>query len=240
MNPFESTIPFRNLFVGENKKPTFILISAPFLLITYKYFGSPDSPVTNFALGYITFDHEQIVPFLYSFLASFLLLGVVPSLIVKWAFHEPLFKYGVRLGDIRFGSKAFLILAPVIIILAYASSRMDSFIAEYPLYKGVRGSLGIFVPYAFSYALYYLGYEFFFRGYMQFGLRDSLGDWNAILVQTLASSLLHIGKPACEIYGSVVAGILWGVIAFRTQSLLFILLLHWLLGISVDVFITHL
>jgi len=240
VNRFESTIRFSNLFIGESRKPTFILLSAPLLLITYKYFGSHDSPLTHLALRYMTFDHAQITPPLYSFLASFLLLGLVPSLMVKWAFREPLFKYGVRLGDIRFGSKAFLILAPVIMALAYSSSRIDSFIAEYPLYKGVKGSLWIFIPYAFSYALYYLGYEFFFRGYMQFGLRDRLGDWNAILIQTLASSLLHIGKPAWEIYGSIVAGIIWGLIVFRTQSLLFVVLLHWLLGISLDVFITYL
>ena len=57
---------------------------------------------------------------------------------------------------------------------------------------------------------YYLGWEFFFRGFMQFGLRGALGDWNAILVQTLASCLIHIGKPAGEIYGAIVAGLLWG------------------------------
>ena len=72
---------------------------------------------------------------------------------------------------------------------------------------------------------------------MQFGLRDRLGDWNAILVQTLASSLLHVGKPFGETVGAVLGGLVWGVVAFRSRSLLVPLLTHWLLGLSLDLFI---
>jgi membrane protease YdiL (CAAX protease family) len=75
---------------------------------------------------------------------------------------------------------------------------------------------------------------------MQFGLRTRLGDWNAILVQTLVSCLLHIGKPSAEIYSSILGGIVWGTIVFRTRSLLPALLLHWLLGVCLDAFIIYL
>jgi membrane protease YdiL (CAAX protease family) len=74
---------------------------------------------------------------------------------------------------------------------------------------------------------------------MQFGLRKALGDWNSILIQTLASCLLHIGKPAGEIYGSIIGALIWGIVAFRAQSILFIILLHWFLGVSLDFFICY-
>jgi membrane protease YdiL (CAAX protease family) len=70
------------------------------------------------------------------------------------------------------------------------------------------------MAYSLFYLLYYLGWEFFFRGYMQFGLRRRLGDWNAILIQTLASCLLHIGKPDTEIFSSILGGIVWGMVVF--------------------------
>ncbi len=75
---------------------------------------------------------------------------------------------------------------------------------------------------------------------MQFGLRRRLGDWNAILIQTLASCLLHIGKPDKEIFSSILGGIVWGMVVFRTRSLLPALLLHWLLSTSLDAFIIYL
>jgi membrane protease YdiL (CAAX protease family) len=74
---------------------------------------------------------------------------------------------------------------------------------------------------------------------MQYGLRDSMGSVNALLVQVMASVTVHIGKPTGEIYGSIVGGLIWGILAFRTRSLLSGLLQHALLGILRDWFICH-
>jgi membrane protease YdiL (CAAX protease family) len=125
------------------------------------------------------------------------------------------------------------------IALSYLSSRTEPFRLEYPLFKGASSSPWIFSAYAFSTLIFYLGWEFFFRGYMQFGLQKTFGGWNAILVQTLASCLLHIGKPIAEIYGSILGGIAWGIMARRGNSLLFVILLHWLLGVTLDIFISY-
>jgi membrane protease YdiL (CAAX protease family) len=74
---------------------------------------------------------------------------------------------------------------------------------------------------------------------MQFGLRRSLGDANALLVQVLASCLLHLGKPAVEVYGSIFAAVLWGLVAFRTRSVLSGLMQHFVLGVALDWFICY-
>jgi membrane protease YdiL (CAAX protease family) len=50
---------------------------------------------------------------------------------------------------------------------------------------------------------------------------------------------LHIGKPPAETYGSILGGIVWGLMAWRGHSLLFVILLHWLLGVALDVFISY-
>jgi len=70
-------------------------------------------------------------------------------------------------------------------------------------------------------------------------LEGKFGGWNAILVQTLVSCLLHIGKPPAEIYGSIFGGIVWGMMAWRGHSLLFVILLHWVLVVSLDAFISY-
>jgi len=240
MTQFNTLTLFNELFNRENRKAAIILLSTPVILTTFRYYGMKD-----FYLNYLTpvfspFGNKELTSVLYIFSSSLVLLGLLPALMIKFIFHESLSFYGVRFGDWQFGVKAFLILAPLMIALTYLSSRMESFAAEYPLYKGAGASLYNFMTYSLFYLVYYLGWEFFFRGYMQFGLRRRLGDWNAILIQTLASCLLHIGKPDAEIFSSILGGIVWGMVVFRTRSLLPVLLLHWLLGISLDAFIIYL
>jgi membrane protease YdiL (CAAX protease family) len=228
------------LFNRENRKPTIILLSAPVILTTFRYYGTKDFYLNHLALSFSLFGNGELASALYTFFSSLILLGLLPALMIKFIFHESLSDYGVRLGDWQFGAKAFLILGPVLAALTYPSSRMESFVAEYPLYKGAGASPSIFIVYSLLYLVYYIGWEFFFRGYMQFGLGGRLGVAIAILVQTLASCLLHIGKPGAEIYSSILGGIVWGMVVFRARSLLPVLLLHWLLGISLDAFIIYL
>jgi hypothetical protein len=59
-----------------------------------------------------------------------------------------------------------------------------------------------------------------------------MGDASAVLVQVMASTLLHIGKPAAEVYASILGGMLWGLFAFRTKSLLSGLSQHYGLGLA--------
>jgi membrane protease YdiL (CAAX protease family) len=66
-----------------------------------------------------------------------------------------------------------------------------------------------------------------------------VGAANAVLIQVMASSLLHLGRPASETFGAIGAGVLWGVLAFRTRSLLSGLLQHALVGIALDWFICY-
>ncbi len=76
---------------------------------------------------------------------------------------------------------------------------------EYPLDKLADRSTGRFLLHATGYFLFYVGWEIYFRGFMQFGLQARFGVWQAILVQTLASCLLHIGKPTVRFLGRSLA-----------------------------------
>lgn len=239
MRRFESTLSVRGLLSGEHRKPTLILLIAPLLLTVFKYYGSKAFFLDTLAPTLSWIEEPELAAALYAFLASLVLLGIIPLMIVKWVFKEPLSSYGIQIGDAKFGLKAFLVMAPVMMIATWLSSKMPEFLAEYPLYAGAGETPMQFVMHAGSYLFFYLGWEFFFRGFMQFGLRDSLGDWNAILVQTLASCLLHIGKPDGEIFGSILAGIVWGIVVFRARSILYVLLVHWILGVALDFFIVY-
>ena len=236
---FSSSLSLSGLMTGENKKPTIILLLTPFILTTWKYYGTKAFYLSDLASSFVLLNDPQRTAELYTFFSAFLLFGLVPMAIIKFVFKEKISSYGLQLGNVRLGLKAFLVLSPVFVLASYSSINKPDFLAEYPLFKGASASPGMFLSHAFAYLFFYIGWETYFRGFMQFGLRKSLGDWQSILVQTLASCLLHIGKPSGEIYGSIIGALVWGIMAYRTRSLLFIILMHWLLGVSLDFFISY-
>ena len=231
---FTTSFSLSGLITGENKKPTIILLLTPFILTTWKYFGTKPFYLSNLTSTLVLFGDPQRTAELYTYLSAFALFAVVPFLIIRFVFKERLSSFGLQVGDWRFGLKAFLVLAPIFALASYLSRNDPEFVAEYPLFKGAGISSTAFLSHAFSYLLFYIGWETYFRGFMQFGLRQTLGDWQAILVQTALSCILHIGKPTGEIYSSVIGALIWGIIEFRAQSILFIILLHWLLGVVLD------
>ncbi|MBI4417405.1 MAG: CPBP family intramembrane metalloprotease [Ignavibacteriales bacterium] len=237
VNRFGSSLSLAGLFSGGNRKPTLILLLTPILLTTFKYYGSKQWYEEFLSDIIVLGGTPEWTAALYVFLSSFILLGLVPFIVIRFVFKEQLSLYGWQLGDARFGLTALAILAPLFVASAYPSASMPDFMAEYPLYRGAGTGWNTFALHALSYGLFYVGWETYFRGFMQFGLRSTVGDWNSILIQVLASCLVHIGKPAAETFSSILGGLLWGILAFRTRSILYGLAIHWLLGVALDFFI---
>lgn len=226
--------PLLDAFRGPNRKPTVILLSSPVLLLAWKYYCAPEFLAAQFPT--VTSD-ARLTGVIGHFLGCFVLLGVVPAVAIKLLFRERLRDYGVGLG---IPGRTWLSLAfftPLFLLAAYGASQDPQFLAKFPLNPQAGSSRSMFALHAATYGLFYVGWEFYFRGFLLFGLRDSLGAVNAVLVQTLASALLHIGSPAAESFGAVLAGLLWGALALQTRSLLSGLGQHYLLGIALDAFI---
>lgn len=219
---------------GPQRKPTVILLSSTVLMIAWWYFGSPEFYHEHFAAAG---GAPSAAPAVYYFVSCFLLLGAVPALIVKFVLREPLAHYGVQWGDRVRTFRSFLLLGPLFIVGGYISSRTPAVAAYYPINEAACESAGAFAAHAFWYLLFYLGWEFHFRGFLQFGLRDSMGATNALLVQVMASSIVHFGRPDVETFAAILGGILWGWIAYRTRSIVAGLGQHALLGLSLDFFL---
>lgn len=88
--------------------------------------------------------------------------------------------------------------------------------------------------YEASYGLYFLGWEFFFRGFLGFGLFRSLGYYG-VFVATVPFAVMHVGKPEAEALGSVVAGVALGLFALKERSFVYGALLHALVAWTMDV-----
>ncbi len=211
-----------------------ILLSAPVLLTVYRYHAYPGFFTADFDLVSTADQNLRIN----QFIRFFVLFFVLPAVYIKFVMHKNLKDYGLGLGDIKTGTKTLLLLIPIIVIAIYFAAGMPDVRSEYPLAKSLLQDQSNLMVYELAYVVfYYIAWEFYFRGFLLFGLKERFGAFNAILIQTISSCLVHIGKPEGEIIGSIIVGIIFGLIALRTKSIWYVFVLHALIGVLTDLFI---
>ena len=103
----------RDLWAPENRKTTVVLLLTPILLTTFKYYGSKAFYLSHLAGAFAVLGEDSRAAEIYHFLASFLLLGLIPALVTRFGFREPLRTCGVRWGDVGYSLKALLVMLPL-------------------------------------------------------------------------------------------------------------------------------
>jgi membrane protease YdiL (CAAX protease family) len=220
----------------EHLEASVILLLTPIVLTLWVYQGKRDSFARLFA-GFQGPWPADVYSTLYEYLAAFLLMFGVPALLSRLLLKRSVGENGLQLGDVHQGLRMVGVGLPFALLIAYLAAKDPSIRAEYPLAKGAMSQLGLLLLVEACYLLYYLGWEFLFRGFMLSGLQRHYGPLVAILIQTIPSTLVHIGKPYSENWAALIAGIILGYIAVRTRSIFYPMLLHAVVGIGTDVFI---
>jgi membrane protease YdiL (CAAX protease family) len=236
-NIFKSVFSLHGLYTPADKKSTILLLLAPLIIITWRYYGSRWLYLSHFAEYFSFFGSAAMTSEWYTYINAFVLLGVSSIVIIKFLFKEKTADYGFQLGDYKFWIPTLLAICVVMVGAGYLASHSPRFIEEYPLYKGAGTSIGSFLVHAAAYSLLFIGWEMFFRGLLQHGLTGRFGAWGAILVQASLSCILNIGKPTEEIYMSIVASIFWGVLVYRSRSIVPAIVARWVFGVALDFFI---
>ena len=173
----------------------------------------------------------------------------VPMLSILMFFCEEPSKYGFTLGSSKkvwpVVSAAFVAL----LIMMFFAAGKPVFQNYYPIFRRYPEFEAVFASYPrenpftyapmqmlyalASYGMYLFCWEFFFRGYMLFGLHRSIGWW-AILIQAAAFCVLHISKPLPEVIASFGAGVILGIIALNAKSFVPCFVLHWAGSMAFD------
>lgn len=215
---------------SEDVKPSVILLLAAVVPTIHRSFGSME--FAGRALGVA----NESAAAAYMFGTAGLLLGLLPLAVVRFVFKEPVRNFGLGLGRWREGlllaGILFVLIAAALLVPSSQTAEMRSF---YPFDKSAGRSLFAYLRLELGRGIFfYTAWEFFFRGFMLFGLRPYLGDWLAVCVQTIPSCLWHIGLPTGEILASIAAGVLFGTLALKTRSIWWVGLLHFLIGCGTD------
>lgn len=192
-------------------------------------------------LGILLPGIPQPLSAVYQFVLALILMFAVPALIVRRRSWGKLSDYGWRKPV---GSREAVWLAagiPAVLLISWFSAERAEFRAFYPLFGRdfplSGANIALIVLLELSYLLYYIGWEFLYRGFALFGLRRSWGLPAAMFFQALVSGLMHLHKPMPELLASFPAAILFGLAALHCRSLRPVILCHWLLGASLDLFI---
>jgi len=185
-----------------------ILLSTALLLVDYLQLVVPAGDASTFG-GLQPLKLERFVLFL-----------VVPAAVIVLGFRDSLARYGLRLGNWRWG--AGLLLAGLVVMtpIILALSGLPSFRAYYgggtavPLGVALANNLVELVP-----------AEFLLRGFLMFALWRRIGPLALVVVQ-VPFILTHIGKPDVELWSTFIGGAVFAWLDWRTGSILWSALGH--------------
>lgn len=160
--------------------------------------------------------------------------------------RRPDFGLGLGLGDRRYGLKGSALLLAFMLPVIFVASRDASFYRYYPISDWLGDKavdyatsgqpsdwLVWLVVYELAYAVYFLGWEYFFRGFLTLGLHARMGIMG-IFVGNIPFALMHANKPFAEALGSVVAGLALGVFALRARSFWYAWGVHVVAALAMD------
>ena len=181
--------------------------------------------------------------YIYQFALTVLLFWVTPFIITKYYLKEEFGDFGLRYTRNKEALIICCISYPIVIASTYFSAQDPLINGEYPLSKLIGASWSLFITYQFLYMFYFIAYEIFFRGYLQFGLKsENAGKGELaiiILIQTALTVLFHIGKPIPEITAALAFGPVFGYVAFRYNSIWYGMVIHFIMNVFLDYFSLH-
>jgi membrane protease YdiL (CAAX protease family) len=141
-----------------------------------------------------------------------LLFGLVPLAIVVLVFRDRPARYGLTVGDWRAGVPLALVGSLVMtpIVLSFAT------LPEVRAYYAESGAA--VVELAVTNTLDLVAAEFLYRGFLMLTLLRVIGPI-AILVAAMPFAFSHVGKPELEVLSTLIGGIAYGWLAWRTRSI---------------------
>ncbi|MBN1637730.1 MAG: CPBP family intramembrane metalloprotease [Ignavibacteriales bacterium] len=179
----------------------------------------------------------EIYEFMFWFIGDFVTLFILPVLIIKIFLKEKIVDFGIKFGDVKTGLKYSLIFLAFMIPIIWFISASPAFAVKYPHLQSAKIDWTLLLIYEMGMLLYMFSWEFIWRGFMLFGLEVKFGYY-AVLIQMIPFVILHNGKPDIETFSSILGGIALGILALKTRSFIYGVIVHMGIMLSIDLFST--
>ncbi len=249
-------------FLALDRRALVILTSVPVLLTLLEYYGLPwhysrarlPGRVPGFTVRdpHVSFKPpppgwewipevwgQGVLPsYLWWGLACIVLLVLAP-MVIGWTVGASPRELGLRVKGTLGDAKTYLLLYGIFFPVIWIVSHSPHFLQTYPFYKPPAGKVGLdFVLFEAVYFLQFLGIEFFFRGFIVLGLKPRLG-LASVLVMLAPYCMIHYYKPFPEAMGAIGAGLVLGLLAWRTGTVVYGWFLHYGVALTMDLLALH-
>jgi len=222
-----------NIVRELDKKVVTIFLSVAVLQTISFYITSRRFFRVNFFLQLQSDPNVFLIEYIYWFVGDFITFFLLAILIIKFFLKESIKDYGLRWGEHKIGLSISFIFLAVMLPLIWFFSATPEFVEKYPHLLSARSNWGEFSIYEMGMIIYLFSWEFIWRGFMLFGLKEKFGYY-AVLIQMIPFVILHNGKPIAETLGAIAGGIALGILAFRTNSFFYGVITHIGVMFSID------
>lgn len=167
--------------------------------------------------------------------SQILFYGVVPVVVLAF--------FGVRARDVGWRvagtlhhGSTYIVLFAISLPFVITVSGTADFQDHYPILEVVPGQadawrdLAIWWPF---YVVQFAAIEAFFRGVLVLGLAPRLGS-ASVFVATVPYMMIHFVKPPAEAAAAIIGGVVLGMLALRTRSIVWGIALHVAVAASMD------
>ena len=169
-----------------------------------------------------------------SWCASIVVLyALLPSLWIRFYCKESLKDYGWGWQHLHKHLGPYLFFFGIMLVPIGIAANTSAFQNTYPFFDYVKTSWTLFILWQAAYACQFIAVEFFFRGFLTFGLHPRFGNY-AYFISAVPYCMVHYNKPLGESLGAILAGIVLAHLAYKNKSIWGGALLHWLIALSMD------
>lgn len=130
----------------------------------------------------------------------------------------------------------FIAIIPIPVIIAWFSGRSAIHQQQYPQVREAVWNRRLLITDLLCWALYLLGYEAFFRGFLLYGMLMFAPPFTAIAMNLVFYALAHIPKGRGEAFGAIPLGIVLCVATLQTGSFWVAFLVHLAMAWSNEMF----
>jgi membrane protease YdiL (CAAX protease family) len=233
LNIKEELKNLKQIILSLDKKVLIIFLSVPVLQTFSWYVTSRRFFRINIFTAFQSNPDVYLYEYIYWFVGDFITYFIFPVLIVKVLLGDEVKKFGVRIGDWQTGLKISILFLLVMLPIVWIASASSSFVEKYPHLLSLRQMWSKFFIYEVAMLIYMFAWEFIWRGFLLFGLEEKFGYY-AIFIQMIPFVILHNGKPMPETFGAILGGIALGILAFRTRSFIYGVIVHMGIMFSID------
>lgn len=161
------------------------------------------------------------------------LFGGAPVLILLLLKADVLNNLGLRLPEGPYiWHLLSLLMIFLIVPLSYFQSKSSSNLADFPQIRDSHWDFKLILLNSFSWMFYLIGYEVLFRGFLLFPLIGEFSFEVALIINLVVYSLSHATKRFREGLGTIPIGLILFLIAWKTNSIVYPIVIHWFMALS--------